>query len=360
MMPLNKNTIIIASAGSRKTTYLVEQSLGITSDRILITTYTNENVNLIKSYIVKQQGFIPENIEIMSWFTFLFRECVKPYFNKVSTFEHVKTINFEAIPPKKFFTKRDSIDQYYFTKTGEIYRDRVSDFVCNCNEKTNGLIIKRLAKIYKYIFIDELQDFKGWDFSFLDEIAKSSIKLFVVGDPRQATFSTNRGRKETNIVKWCKSKEGDKAFKIIERNECYRSNRAICEFADKLYPEMTATISQNTEKTEHDGVFIVKVDDLDEYIKKYNPQILRYNKEVCSYGYSSINIGVSKGNTYDRTLLIPTKPMKDYLKTADISKAGSLPKYYVAITRSRYSIAILLEQEEIDKVKFSEIAIWQQ
>lgn len=360
MMPFNKNTIIIASAGSRKTTFLVEQALEIVDDRILITTYTNENVDLIKSYIVNKNGFIPKNIEVMSWFSFLFRECVKPYLNKISSLESVETINFEAVPPAKRYIKKESVDQYYFTKTKKIYKDRVSDFVCNCNKTTNGLITKRLEKIYKTIFIDELQDFRGWDFSFLDEVAKSSIKLFTVGDPRQATFTTNNARKGTTIVKWCEAKKKATNFSVVEKNECYRSNKVICEFADKLYPEMSATISKISESTEHDGVFIVCEDDIDAYIEKYNPQILRYNKKSNSLGYNAMNIGVSKGNTYDRTLLIPTKPMKDYLKSADLTKAGVLSKYYVALTRARHSVAIVLKKNEIDKVKFNEVIAWQQ
>jgi len=58
--------------------------------------------------------------------------------------------------------------------------------------------------------------------------------------------------------------------------------------------------------------------------------------------YPAINIGVSKGRTYDRVLIFPTKPMKIYLKTKDIKKAGDISKLYVAITRARFSVAFVL------------------
>lgn len=358
---IEKNTIVIASAGSRKTTYLVEEVLKMTDERVLISTFTNANVDLIQSYIVEKHGFVPKNIEIMSWYKFLLRECVRPYFNQISSLESVENIYFEKFPKEKMYVPKKQVDKYYFTKTRKIYKDRVSDFVCNCNKTTEGLVINRLEKIYKHIFIDEVQDFRGYDFDFLDEIAKSNIKLFVVGDPRQMTLATNNSGKKTDILKWRKLKEKDKSFIIKEKNECYRSNKEICEFADKLYPDMAPTISKNDKIMGHDGVFVVGIDDLDKYVETYNPQILRYNQTSNCYGYNGVNIRVSKGNTYDRVLIVPTNPMKEFLFTADITKAGTLSTYYVALTRARYSVAILVDKKDFGKLKFKDIIkVWQQ
>ncbi len=50
-MPLIKNKVIIACAGGRKTTHLVEEALKIVDEPVLITTYTLENLDQISSSV---------------------------------------------------------------------------------------------------------------------------------------------------------------------------------------------------------------------------------------------------------------------------------------------------------------------
>jgi ATP-dependent DNA helicase UvrD/PcrA len=59
-------------------------------------------------------------------------------------------------------------------------------------------------------------------------------------------------------------------------------------------------------------------------------------------GLPAINIGMSKGSTYDRVLIFPTKPMLAYLKTGDLAKVGAVEKLYVAVTRARYSAGFVV------------------
>jgi DNA helicase-2/ATP-dependent DNA helicase PcrA len=56
-----------------------------------------------------------------------------------------------------------------------------------------------------------------------------------------------------------------------------------------------------------------------------------------------MNIGLAKGRTYDRVLIFPTKPMKEYLKTQEVAKAGDIAKLYVAVTRARFSVAFVVD-----------------
>lgn len=69
--------IILAVAGSGKTYHIVEQ-LNETQ-RFLIITYTNGNTNNLRSTIIKKFGYIPNNIKIKSYFTFLYSFCYKPF-----------------------------------------------------------------------------------------------------------------------------------------------------------------------------------------------------------------------------------------------------------------------------------------
>jgi hypothetical protein len=77
-MPSTKNRVIIASAGSRKTTCLVEEAIKSSGSKILILTYTNENLNQLRAYFVERIGFVPENITIQSWFSFLLKDGIRP------------------------------------------------------------------------------------------------------------------------------------------------------------------------------------------------------------------------------------------------------------------------------------------
>ena len=130
-MQSSEKKIVIASAGSRKTTLLVEESLRLTGKRILITTYTNENVAQISSYFVRKAGFVPANVVVVSWYSFLLHNGVRPYQNHLTERPRIKTVDFISAPPR--YAKKSEVDQYFFTNSDNIYRDRVADFVCECD-----------------------------------------------------------------------------------------------------------------------------------------------------------------------------------------------------------------------------------
>ena len=66
--------------------------------------------------------------------------------------------------------------------------------------------------------------------------------------------------------------------------------------------------------------------------------------------YLAINFGVSKGLTFNRVLIYPTDTMMKWLidrsfKLADISRS----KLYVALTRARHSVGIVINAKYIHK-----------
>jgi len=90
-------------------------------------------------------------------------------------------------------------------------------------------------------------------------------------------------------------------------------------------------------------VFCIQAENVEIYASTYSPTVLRYNKKVDTFGLEAINIGLSKGRTYERVLVFPTKPMKDYLITQDINKAGDKSKLYVAVTRAMHSVVFVVD-----------------
>jgi len=342
-MRLPKNRVIVACAGSGKTTVLINEAEKLIGKKILITTYTNENLGQIRDFFVERNGWVPEHVTIQTWFSLLLHDGVRPYQNQMTLKPRVNSICFPQTK-KKFGHKKSD----YITASNDIYRDKTSEFVYECNKKTSGAVLARLGKMYDYIFIDEMQDLAGYDWELLNNLFDSGIAILAVGDPRQSTYLTNNAaknkqyRKDRTYVEWLRSKDIVQKVSISELVDCYRCNQKICDFADALFSGMPKSTSKNLVSTGHDGIFQVKRDSVVDYYTKYDPVILRWNKNEDTLGLPAINIGVSKGRTYDRVLIFPTKPMTKYLETKDVSKAGDRHKLYVAVTRARHSVAFVV------------------
>ena len=179
-MQLMENEIVIAAAGSRKTTLVVEEALQGVDKKILILTYTTENLKQINDYLIDKNGAIPTNVTIQSWYSFLLADGVRPYQNFVYDEKRIKGIYFPKfvydkarIPSIHFqegrsaiYARKCDVDIYFLTKSKKIYTDKIAEFACLCNSKTEGLVIDRLECIYDHIYIDEVQDLAGYDFDF--------------------------------------------------------------------------------------------------------------------------------------------------------------------------------------------------
>jgi len=346
-MPSN-NKLVIASAGSGKTTFLVDNALSQSSKKIAILTYTNNNINEIKKKFWEKNVVIPRNVDVLTWFSFLLRECARPYQRLVYSKRRVRTIHF----PKGRSAKGapySATERYYFRHSDEIYADKISRFVIDCETNSKGFVTKRLANIYDEIYIDEFQDLAGYDLNVLEVFLRSGIRMVIVGDPRQYTYKTNNAAKNSQycgigILMLAREWEENKLCHIENHARSHRCNQRICDFADMLWPSMEKTKSLSTISTDHDGVFVVSKDNLPEYVKIFSPVFLRYDRRSETYGYPALNFGNAKGLEFDRVIIIPHGPIKKYMESCDVNHvSGSLSKFYVAITRAKHSVAFLYD-----------------
>jgi DNA helicase-2/ATP-dependent DNA helicase PcrA len=368
---MSNNRLIISSAGSGKTTYLVNESLKIKDSKVLITTYTEANEEEIRKKIIEINGFIPYNIIIQTWFSFLLEHGVKPFQSHLFNDKVEGLILVNTQSALKFIGKfpvyygEEDIKRHYFSPSNLIYSDKLSKFVFKCNARGNGDVIDRLSKIYKYIFIDEVQDLAGYDLDLIKLFFKSPIHVLLVGDPRQVTYLTHNEKRLSKythgLIKEFILKECKKEHCVIDEailNCSHRNNQLICDFSSQLYPELEASKSGHNITTDHDGLFLLKTKDIQKYLQKFNPIQLRYSVSTqTELGYKVKNYGESKGLTFDRVLIYPTKPIIQYLKDGITTtekkkgenqkiKASFIPKFYVAITRAKYSVAIVLDYTE--------------
>ncbi len=67
-----------------------------------------------------------------------------------------------------------------------------SEFVLLLNPDVISDIISRIEKYVDHLYIDEVQDFAGNDFSFLKKISSANVDMLFVGDFFQHTFDTSR------------------------------------------------------------------------------------------------------------------------------------------------------------------------
>lgn len=362
------NKLIIAGAGTGKSTFIIEEALELAKDKkVLITTYTNENEDEIRKKIIEKKECIPSNIEVQTWWSFLLKQGVKPYqgimFEELYD-ENIKGIMLVNTQSGTYivngrpvsFSKTEKA--YYFSKQLRIFSDKIADFVINCNEKSKESVIKRIEKIYDYIYIDEVQDLAGYDLEIINLLFKSKINIKLVGDPRQVTYLTHNSSKNKKFIN---GKIKDYLIEKVSKKVSYeidettlifshRSNLEICKFSNKLYPEYPNISSCDccckTSK-EHNGVFIIGKEKIKDYLERFNAVQLRNSSATkVNENFKYLTFGKSKGLTLDRVLIYPTKDIQKWLKNPQQEmKDTTRAKLYVAITRAKYSVTFIVDDE---------------
>ena len=152
---------------------------------------------------------------------------------------------------------------------------------------------------------------------------------------------------------------------MSEMSESRRCVQPICELADTIhvgegcYSPMESIVDDvPIDHPEHIGVYVVSPKFVLAYIEQYRPIILRHNKTVesalcrerCEF----------KGLGFDRVLILPTEPQKRFIAGDNLAlEGGKTDKarnlFYVAITRARYSVAIMYDGKDVCKG----IAVWE-
>jgi len=236
---------------------------------------------------------------------------------------------------------------HYFAGDSLIYSDKISKFICECDRKTGGAVMRRLAQRFDHIFVDEIQDMAGYDIDVLELILKAGIKLTLVGDHRQATLKTNQGKKNSafggiNIINKFKAWEKAGLATLTYDQHTHRCHQRIADLGDRFFPNEPATKSLNDAVTGHDGVFIVASKQVDAYVATFTPQVLRFDKKTACRDLPAMNFGESKGLTFDRVMIFPHGLGKKWLSTGQIGHvAKSAAKMYVGATRARFSLAFV-------------------
>lgn len=347
-MPSSENKVIIACAGSGKTTRLVTEALNDRDRQIAIVTYTNSNTREIGKRFATLNSGVPKHVDVMTWFGFLLRECARPYQRSKYDEKRIQSLLFVNKQSTRGIAEANT-RHYYFAGGDFIYSDKIAKFVVECEKKSSKAVTARLGQIYTDVFIDEFQDLAGWDLEVIRMLLQSCIRVTLVGDPRQHIYSTNPSPKNKQYlgiraVNLAEIWEKDGLCSIEHMSATHRCNGPICELSNRLWPGMDAMMPLRNDATDHDGVFLVAENLVKEYIERFKPQVLRHDRRAETYGCEALNFGLAKGLQFKRVLIVPTGPIKKYLQSGALSHVEkSRDKLHVAVTRASYSVAFVFD-----------------
>lgn len=379
------NKVEFAAAGYGKTYSICKnarETINNKNKHILLISYTNEGVRSLENEYRKQnQGVLDERVIIKSWYSFLLSEFIKPYqcllqlklkyykeeYAYTVRENEIKSIAFyqETLPP--YFNQTHI--QYYINSGSDIFPDRTSHLAYICNEHSGGKAISRMENIYSHVFIDELQDYAGWDLEIIKLLFTSTMQIKCVGDYKQATYRTNNSTKNKQyrdeaIRNFFAELERRNLCSIAYANTTRRFNQEICDFINTIHSDKESTVrpddSSIMEVVEHKGVYLTDIRHLEHYCATYKPIILRFRCDVAvSFPHSCkmFNYGGSKGATYDRTVIIPVGTVLPFLtQQTNISANQTRSKFYVACTRAKHSIVFAVDNPKENKV-FKEVVL---
>lgn len=332
--------VIFAVAGSGKTTYIVDNLS--TDRRSLIITYTNGNYDNLRKKIAANFGNKwPENITLMTYFSFLYSFCYKPFLSDKC---RANGIIYE--PNKNKYAKQTKLD-YYMTINRYLYSNRLTLFL-----DKSGVMDDLRARISKYFddfIIDEVQDIAGRDFDFLESLMAINVDMLFVGDFYQHTFDTSRdgnvNKTLFNDKKTYEARFTSRGFSIDNTTltNSWRCSQNVCDYVRN---NLGIDISSNRQETDNTSIKYISDSETINSIFSDRGIIKLHYQNGAKAGIGHKNWGDTKGEDhhYDVCVLLNKT-------TANKREAGKLVelapstknKLYVAITRARGNVYLINE-----------------
>lgn len=349
-----KPKIFLAVAGAGKT-YQICNNIDV-NKRNLILSYTNENISNITKELTKKYKAIPENTIVMTFDLFLLKFFVWPYYKIIQTQLFKKKYKEEKnllLASKKFNSqktwemKRTNFFHYFqITKSNNyiLFNGEIATLALIDELRFNdGMTlfdkgIERINYFFDVLYIDEFQDYRKDKYNLMVKIMQKVKQGYMYGDFYQHSVSgqNNSGipfGKSTTYNSFKKSmiKNGfdvDDASLIATR----RCSENVCKFIrDNLGIKI---FSDQSMKRVGNVNYVFDSNKMDNVLKsnKKIKIISLHNNSV----WRSISYGLSKGNTYENTLVVlPDKYLSNESQGIhDVQDGSTKNKIYVALSRS--------------------------
>lgn len=321
--------IILAVAGSGKTTYIIDQ-LCLTKRHILLC-YTTENYNVLRENIIKKFNCLPPNIFLFTLFSFLYSFCYRPLCEDYAQ----NGISFLKPPGPRAPNVNSRTKQIYSSRLSlEIYEKKLR-------------YIDRINKYFDSIFIDEAQDFASYDFDWLLSLAETNKPVLVVGDFYQHTFnSSTNNKKNNNLYKKGQTYYLDRFDKFHKDtktlSKSYRCPPSVCDFISNNIGIKIESHNSNPSEI----LFIEEESKINSIMKDNSIKKLFYQNHY-KYDCSSNNWGNCKGNTYANVCVVlnpNTYKLYNENKLKEL-KSATRAKFYVACSRTKGNLYFIDESK---------------
>ena len=331
-------SVVFAVAGSGKTTRLVNALDEV--GRFPLVTYTKANYDNLRTKVIERFGYLPRNIEIYTYFSFLHSFCYRPFLRSK---KNTRGVIFSV--PARFPLYRLTDDRRYMSPGRWLYANRLAKFIVQ-----SGLVDSVVARIEKYFdvfFVDEVQDFGGHDFNFLLDISAAKVKMSFVGDFHQHTFDTSRdGNVNANLHKNFDvyKKKFERAGLAIDADSLKRSRRCSKSVCDFITERIGIAIQAYDERTS----IVRYVDDPAAVAALYrDPGIVKlFYEDHQKYECFSQNWGASKGmDRYEDVCVVLNAVTVNAWKAGSFRDINSATrnKLYVACSRARGNLTLVPE-----------------
>lgn len=290
-MKPDKPTLVIAGAGSGKTTNMVREILKclpqLEPHRFLAAiTYTNAATNSIKERL-SQHTKIPANVFVGTTYAFFNKFLLLPYGSllpKVIQDKKSGTPREDFIANDKMFFELDDkrvtdilksrhsnwdtkdaqqkqMLEYAFinqlVKQGKIPFDKIASIASYliCDYKT---IRERVGNRLQFLFVDEFQDANNQQFNVFEEIRKSQkTKIYKVGDAEQFITNFSAGFKDFSNIPIVRHKT---KYEVVEKKDNNRCSSQITKFINNFNTQQQQEARFST--VEKNGVFFIFNTDL--------------------------------------------------------------------------------------------------
>lgn len=329
--------VILAIAGSGKTSHIVAELP--TDERALVLTYTDSNVKNLQYKILERFNCIPDNIVLLSYFTFLHSFCYLPFL-----WREYRTRGFNWKPPPSWTWRISRTDhRYYIDSNRRLYHNRLAKLL-----EIRGiipLVLDRLEKYFDRVYIDEFQDFAGHDFNLITAMVSADLQMLFVGDFHQHTFDTSRDGNVNSDLHSDYRKYSDSIGKIgmtVDETTLHRSYRCSPDLCAFVSEELGVQMESNRD----DNTAIIIVTDKAEAKRIFeNDGIIKlFYREHYKYCCYSRNWGDSKGvDHYTDVCVVLNKTTHKKFRHGRLFelRPQTMNKLYVACTRARNDLYLV-------------------
>jgi DNA helicase-2/ATP-dependent DNA helicase PcrA len=333
-------SLILAVAGSGKTSHIVDR-LDL-HKRTLLLTYTDNNFANLRQKISDRFGYLPENIRLQTYFTFLNSFCYRPYL--------VMAMNSKGITFSRptVYSSRSPLtsDDRYVDRGRRVYHNRMARLleVKGCTPE----LTQRLHRYYDAVYVDEAQDFGGYDFNLLLTLCGAPVEVLLVGDFHQHTYSTSADSSVNKNLHadLTRYKERIRAAGIhVDTAQLLKSRRCSIDVCKFIREHIGIKIESGTGRSSN--VTVVDSQNEVERLHACGLTVKLFYEQHYLYECFSENWGGSKGlDHFQDVCVVLNKTTWEAYKKGAVRSLSPLTrnKLYVACSRARGNLHLAPEK----------------